>query len=402
MAFNKAMASIDSMRKIAHYPETYLTLTQTWLYGQMALLTKFQPLVLCRNIENRNQFPLENIYSYRESLPLPARCYYGMRYQRHCYLKFYEDIIHSQAPVLLHAHFGNCGYEILPLSQKFSLPQITSFYGYDATRLVKTDPKWNERYKKLFSLGTAFIAEGNHMAETLHQLGCPRQKLKVLRLGVDLLKLPFRERSPEKGVRILAAGRFREKKGHTHAIEAFAAASRDMRNITLTLVGGAAPLSMKEMREKREILATIRRLGVADRVALPGFLSYGDFIRELYNHHIFISPSILAADGDSEGGAPVSIIEASASGMPILSTRHCDIPEVVLDGKTGYLAPEGDIDALTERLIFLLKSPEIWKNMGLLGHEHIAEHYDLRKQVPKLEQLYQEVLDEKPAGIRVA
>ena len=97
----------------------------------------------------------------------------------------------------------------------------------------------------------------------------------------------------------------------------------------------------------------------------------------MYKHHIFLSPSIHASNGDTEGGAPVAIIETSTSGMPIISTYHCDIPEVVIDEKSGYLMPERDVDALAERLEFLITNSGIWKQMGQKGREHIEENYNI-------------------------
>jgi colanic acid/amylovoran biosynthesis glycosyltransferase len=82
----------------------------------------------------------------------------------------------------------------------------------------------------------------------------------------------------------------------------------------------------------------------------------------------------------------------SASGMPIISTYHCDIPEVVVDGESGLLVPERDVDALAERLEYLVNHPEKWEEMGRAGRQHIEAEYDVRKQVPKLEKLYAKAL----------
>ena len=74
--------------------------------------------------------------------------------------------------------------------------------------------------------------------------------------------------------------------------------------------------------------------------------------------------ALTAADGDSEGGAPVGIIEMQAAGMPVLSTYHADIPEVVRDGESGYLVPERDVEALAEKLDKLINEPETWENIN--------------------------------------
>jgi len=77
--------------------------------------------------------------------------------------------------------------------------------------------------------------------------------------------------------------------------------------------------------------------------------------------------------------------------MPVLSTTHCDIPEVVINGESGYLVPEKDVDALAEKLEFLILNPDLWKNMGLSGRKHIEANYDLKKQVKRLEEIYDKI-----------
>lgn len=119
-----------------------------------------------------------------------------------------------------------------------------------------------------------------------------------------------------------------------------------------------------------------------------GYQPYSVLFDEAYKHHLFISPSVTAADGDTEGGAPVTIIEMAATGMPIVSTTHCDIPEVVLHGKTGLLAPERDVEALCECLRWFVRNSEYWHQMLEAGRSHIEEEYDIRKQVQKLRNIY--------------
>jgi len=93
-------------------------------------------------------------------------------------------------------------------------------------------------------------------------------------------------------------------------------------------------------------------------VRMLGYQSYKMLFEEVYMHHIFLSPSVTAKDGDAEGGAPVTIIEMAASEIPIISTKHCDIPGVILDGKTGLLAEKRDVDGLYERLLWLVSNAE--------------------------------------------
>ena len=114
-------------------------------------------------------------------------------------------------------------------------------------------------------------------------------------------------------------------------------------------------------------------------------------MEEARRHHVFLSPSVTASDGDTEGGAPVSLIEMSASGMMIVSTTHCDIPGVILDGKTGLLAPERDVDGLVERLQWIVAHPEQWMEMQRAGRAHIEAEFDARRQGERLGEIYRDL-----------
>jgi colanic acid/amylovoran biosynthesis glycosyltransferase len=246
---------------------------------------------------------------------------------------------------------------------------------------------------KLFEHGDRFLVEGTHMRDSLMALGCPDEKVGVQHLGVNLERIEFRTRQPDddQAVCVLVAGSFREKKGIPYAIEAFGRVREMNRNLQLTIIGDSAG-APREEREKRAILRIIEKYRLRDHVRWLGYQPYPVFMQELYRHHIFLSPSVTSTDGDTEGGVPVSIIEASASGMPILSTKHCDIPEVVLNGESGYLVQERDADALAEKLELLASNPCLWRSMGQKGREHMEREYNAKTQGERLEEIYDEVL----------
>ena len=115
-------------------------------------------------------------------------------------------------------------------------------------------------------------------------------------------------------------------------------------------------------------------------------------IGEAFKHHIFLSPSVTSADGDSEGGAPVTIIEMAASGMPVVSSEHCDIPEIIIDEKTGLLAPERDAETLSKHLVWLAENPNEWINLTSAARKHIDENYNAVIQGKKLADIYQSMI----------
>ena len=132
--------------------------------------------------------------------------------------------------------------------------------------------------------------------------------------------------------------------------------------------------------------------GIGDRVQWSGFLSYDAYLASIRSAHIFLQPSVRAEDGDAEGGAPVTITEMSASGMPVVATRHCDIPEVVQDGRSGLLAEEKDVDGLAGHLAALCEDPSRWMEMARAGRAHIEARFDIRQQVKDLESTYRKCL----------
>jgi len=379
-------------KPIAHSVRSYLFRTGSWIYAQISHLKKYQPLVITTRKRNLDIFPVEKIYSLSDLNGLNR--FFQRQYAKltNFYYPFLFKVLKENQILLLHSHFGNRGFFDLTLKQKLKIPQVTTFYGHDVSMLPKEE-RWRKRFKVLFKQCDLILAEGNYMKKSLLELGCPDSKLEVQHLGIDLEKIPFipRKLTDCQKVKIMIAGTFREKKGITYGLEAFAKLSSKYKNIEITLIGDAGR-SQREVNYKRDIINTIRNHNLAGKVNYLGFLPYPDFIEEAKNNHIFLSPSIHPSDGETEGGAPVTLIEMSAYGMPIISTFHCDIPEVVIDGESGFLVPEKDIDALAERLEYLIKHPDIWESMGRAGRKHIEEEFNIIKQVAKLEALYDSLL----------
>ncbi|MFZ2970512.1 MAG: glycosyltransferase, partial [Minisyncoccia bacterium] len=230
-------------------------------------------------------------------------------------------------------------------------------------------------------------------------LGCPEDKVTVFHLGVDLNNIKFVPRvlgSKNDEIKILIAASFREKKGIPYAVEAVGRIMKSYPeiNISLTIIGDSNGRKEGEM-EKRKIFKVIDRYQMKEKTRLLGYQPHSAFISELYKNHIFLHPSVQALNGDTEGGAPVSTIEASASGMPVLSTFHCDIPGIIIDGKSGFLVKERDVSALQEKLKILLTNSDLWEKMGREGRSHIEKNFDVKKQAEKLEEIYDEVLMRK-------
>lgn len=380
---------------VAHVAECYVHGSENWIHTQVSHLREHAPFVLTGKTKNHEQLDWVPPCYKTFGRPLPVRAVdrigegvLGYRPTRRWHLYRHDA-------TLIHAHFGPMGVKILPLAAAADVPLVTTFYGYDLSLLPEREPEWRSRYQTLFERGTHFLVEGGHMKEQLVELGCPREKVTVQHLGVDVEAFPVekRTRSREEPLRILVAGRFTEKKGIPDAINAFGQFIHGGGNGKLTIVGGLRH-DAKDQAARKKIRALVDEQNVTDRVTVKEFLPHDQLVEMYTRHHVFLSPSVHASDGDNEGGAPVSIIEASATGMPIVGTWHCDIPEVVQHDKTGLLAREGDVEELAAHLDTLYRDRSLLKEMGQAGRDHVEREYDARTQGKRLDELYKEIREE--------
>jgi glycosyltransferase involved in cell wall biosynthesis len=211
--------------------------------------------------------------------------------------------------------------------------------------------------------------------------GCPAEKIRVLHSGIDCSRFRYseRRREPDGVTRLVGIGRFVEKKGWGYAIEAVARLIASGRIVHYTIVGEGALRSDVEQK--------IAECGIQDSVTLLGWCEQEEITRLLERSHILLAPSVTAKDGDQEG-IPNVLKEAMAMGLPVISTWHSGIPELVEDGITGYLVPERDVDALTDRLIYVCEHPESWAKMGEKAKAKIEADFDTERINNTLEQMY--------------
>jgi colanic acid/amylovoran biosynthesis glycosyltransferase len=291
----------------------------------------------------------------------------------------------------LHSHFGNYGWANLTVAQKYQLKHLVTFYGLDVNQLPQQDSRWRSRYQKMFQQIDRVLCEGPHMAKCIVQLGCPANKVSVHHLGVDLDKLPFqlREWQPNEPLRVLMAASFREKKGLTYALEALGQLKANV-SLDITLIGDSGS-DIESQQEKQRILDTIDQYNL--KVKLLGYQPHEIFVKEAYQNHLFLSPSITARDGDTEGGAPVSIIEAAASRMPVISTNHCDIPEVLKPYPVELFAQERNVEDLVRILKWWVGHSKDWQGVLSTTRTYIETEFDAKIQGQKLGAIYRDVME---------
>ncbi|AFY78752.1 glycosyltransferase [Pleurocapsa sp. PCC 7327] len=260
---------------------------------------------------------------------------------------------------------------------------IVAFRGYDLSEMLQR--KGSRVYDELFQEGDCFLPNCDYLKQLVLKLGCSEQKVIVHRSGIDCRRFFFTPRHlPLDGrVRIVTIGRFVEKKGIEYGIRAFAKIAQVNQNIEYNIIGDGA------LRQKLQQL--IEELNVSEKVKLLGWKHQEECIKILNDSHILIAVSVTGKDGDREG-IPNVLKEAMAMGLPVISTFHAGIPELVEDGISGFLVSECDVDATAEKLGYLIEHPEVWSEMGRAGRAHVEKYFDTHALNNELVKIYQQLL----------
>lgn len=383
--------------RVLHAVQNWLPTTENWCYRTIASVPDVETHILARVFAQgsiwNDRFKAHN-WPFRDISNPAARLSPRIwnRLQREMMPLQIEMLARSlRGHVdLLHAHFAPVGWEHISLARKLRVPLVTSFYGYDYEKIPHDDPRWNGRYRQLYKAAAAIFCEGEKGIRHLIAQGCPSGKLNVARLGVDIDSIEFRgDRSIGVPLRVLQLARLTEKKGHRDAIHAVAKAAREVA-INFTIVGADADVTQEDLRK----LAV--ELGVGECVHFEERVDFQRLHEYLAGFDLFLHPSRTAKDGDCEGGAPVVLIDAQAIGLPVVSTFHCDIPDEVIDGSTGFLANEGDVDALAAAIIrFARMDRGAIFEMRRAGRRHVEEKFDSARNGKIVGALYRRIFNEQ-------
>jgi colanic acid/amylovoran biosynthesis glycosyltransferase len=354
-----------------------------WLYDHLRFVPGYAPLVLADELVNRAEFP--QLAAWQVGRPTPARRLWRRLLRAGPYaphLRRLERI----GPVLIHTHFGYVATGDLALRASLALPWVVSFYGADVYQLGRL-PEWRERYEQVFAAATRVLALGPAMAAALEELGCPRAKLEVQALGVAVHELPAARRrlDPGQALQVLFAGTFREKKGAVYAVDALRRARAAGACLHLHLVGDQAG-KPGDAETKAEVFSLIDRHGLGDLVTHHSWLRFDDLLALALRCHVFIAPSVTAADGDAEG-TPFVIQQMMATGMPVIATRHSDIP-FLFGPHAGMLVTERDAAAIAERLVRYASDGDALAADGRALRDHALQALDVRHCASGLASVY--------------
>lgn len=282
-------------------------------------------------------------------------------------------------PSLIHAHFGTSIRPAAPIARALKLPLLVTFHGHDIATKPRDARSAQVRTQALQRIDRA-IAVSGFIADRLRDSGCPPERIVVHHIGVDTDRFAPAP-APRVPGRVLFVGRLVEKKGLPHLLRAFRSVQDSVPGAEL-IVAGDGPL-----REQMENLAA--ELNV--RARFTGVQTPDEVLRHMRTAAVLAAPSIVTGRGDAEG-LPITIMEALATGLPVVAFPSGGSAEGVHDGVTGRLLPAGDEPALASALTELLLDEATRSRMGMAARELALERFSLARQTRALEDIYDSVV----------
>lgn len=360
------------------------------IYRQITALERVRPIVLARKRENADRFPFADLHL----VPKPAT-----HFLRRIWYRQIRDvpwqiskgetarllrILETTDAALLHIYFGHIAVHLLPAIERWKKPSVVSFHGADVMVDLEK-PAYRSATQRMLEAVRLVFVRSESLGQSLVRLGCPPEKIRIQRTGIPLTEIAYHPRTwPRDGAwQFLQAGRLIEKKGLRTSLRAFAAFVRQYLQARFT-IAGEGPM-------RHELEEEARQLGVFDQVTFAGFVSQMELRALFERSHIFLHPSETGPDGNQEG-VPNSMLEAMASGLPVFATTHGGIPEAIEHGVSGVLLPERDADGLARELLRAVSAPEILRELAEGGAAAVAEKFEQKAQVRKLEDYYFEAI----------
>ncbi|KAA3436580.1 glycosyltransferase family 4 protein [Rufibacter hautae] len=274
------------------------------------------------------------------------------------------------------AEYGMTGVKVMPSCKKLNIPLVVHFHGYDAYRKDILD-EFKEQYKELFSYAKALIVVSKDMRNQLISLGAPSDKIFYNVYGVDTDR--FSEAkvnlSPKQ---LIAVGRFVEKKAPYLTILSFQKVLDKVPDAKLLMVGSG---NLYDICSK-----IVKSLKLEKSVMLYHSLPHEEIALLMQESRAFVQHSLIPLSGDSEG-TPNTILEAQACGLPVVSTFHAGIKDIVINGETGFLLDECDITTMAKYMTKLLEDAELAASLGRKGRLNIVANYTMEKSITNLRKI---------------
>jgi colanic acid/amylovoran biosynthesis glycosyltransferase len=377
-------------RVVASYCSSFLKPEMLHIYRQVKALRGVDTFVVTKEVQNAERFPFDDIEiipKRRTNLLVHGWLKFVARRPPIVYRGEYQtldSLLERHGADLMHIYFGHTGVHLLPFIEQWDKPCVVSFHGADVAHKpeIKDYPG---KLRRLFNAVPLVFARSQSLADRLTHLGCPPEKLRINRTGIPLSEFAFVDREPPRDGkwRVVQACRLIPKKGIATSLRAFAIFKKDNAGAEF-FIAGKGPL-----QPELEMLAG--GLGILRDVHFVGFLSQPKLLDLYASSHVFLHPSEISPNQDQEG-VPNSVLEAMATGLPVVATRHGGIPEAVDHGRTGFLVAEEDHVGLANAMQLITTSPVLLERMGERAHATVIERFEQEAQIDQLESFYEEAI----------
>jgi glycosyltransferase involved in cell wall biosynthesis len=376
--------------------QKYLNVTATFIYRQLqGVSNRFRPIVFASGVSHLDSFPLDSIYARVKWQGLMDRVYRKLvrtLFDRFVLspsqVRYWKEVLKREDVRLIHAHFGPSGLQMLPLAKALGIPLLVTFHGFDASSLLRSK-RYAMDLSELFKYAH-LVTVSKLIADRLIKIGADPSKIEVHYIGIPVEDFQYVKRIPirEKIARgdtlqFLQVSSMREKKGHKYTLAAFRDFLSYYPDSRLTLAGDG-PL-------RNGIEKLCAELGIRDKVSFTGKVTQTEVISLMSNSDVFLHHSVTGGDGNQEG-IPTVLMEAMATGLPVVSTYHSGIPELVRNGIDGYLVEERDIKGYVNKLKELVESNTRY---GENAAERVRLHFNISKQNKRLADIYKKTINDR-------
>ncbi len=298
----------------------------------------------------------------------------------------YHRIAHSlkkhRVEVVL-AEFGYMAMEMLEPCRLAGIPMVAHFFGIDAHATKYLERFGN--YARVFSTAKASVVVSREMERQLITIGAPADKVHYICCGVDVGTFTAADPSLAPP-HFVAVGRFVEKKAPQLTLLAFANMLALVPEAQLTMVGDGRGWELCHQM--------VSAMGLQDKVDLCGPREPAEVLALMRRSRAFVQHSVNALNGDSEG-TPVAIQEAMASGLPVISTRHAGILDIMDHEVHGLLCDPLDIHTMTAHMVRLANDPQLARDLGQRAMHHAQQTFPLRTQIARLQEVLRNAVREE-------
>ncbi len=290
-------------------------------------------------------------------------------------------------PDVVHFEWQSAAVNYLPLYKVWRAGVVASSHGSDGTLYPHVPGHdWTQRLPAMFEAVTAVHCVSESLRHATLGLGLETAKARVIRQGVDpqLFRPNGGPPTDPPTFRVISIGWLRWVKGFEWGVEAIRKVVDAGVPVEFTIVGNDPKDEVGEPGERQRIVHTAADAGLAENVRLVERAPSREVARLLQASHVLLVPSL-------DEGLPTVVLEAMASGVPVVATDCGGVSEALTDGVEGFIVPRRDPDAMAAALIRLWHEPELRKRMGEAGRRTVTSRFTLERHLDEFHALYREV-----------